>query len=65
MTSVLEARGGDDLLVTPGHRGECLIQTGHNRCVVSVFDYVVAPGETVRWQEEEVEWGDYLSWEEV
>lgn len=47
------------------YRGECLVQTDHNRCVVSVFDYRVAPGEAVTWQEEEVDWGSYLPWEEV
>lgn len=47
------------------YRGECLVQTGHNRCVVSVFDYRVAPEETVKWQEEEVDWGSYLPWDEV
>lgn len=47
------------------YRGECLVKTGHNRCVVSVFDYRAAPGETVRWQEEEVDWGSYVPWREV
>ncbi|CAN0585831.1 unnamed protein product, partial [Ectocarpus sp. 12 AP-2014] len=47
------------------YRGECLVQTGHNRCFVSVFDYRVVAGETVKWQEDEVEWGSYVPWEEV
>ncbi|CAM9772392.1 unnamed protein product [Ectocarpus sp. 6 AP-2014] len=58
---------GDDGLKTTSmrYRGECLVQTGHNRCFVSVFDYRVVAGETVKWQEEEVEWGSYVPWEEV
>ncbi|CAM9888884.1 unnamed protein product [Ectocarpus fasciculatus] len=58
---------GDDGLKTTSmrYRGECLVQTGHNRCFVSVFDYRVVPGETVKWQEDEVEWGSYVPWEEV
>lgn len=65
-TDTIERRqSGSKTLPPPVHRGECLVQTGHNRCVVSVFDYRVAEGETVRWQEEEVDWGSYLSWKEV
>ena len=30
-----------------------------------MFDYIVAPEERVRWQEDEVEWGSYISLEEV
>lgn len=56
---------GEPLPTSLRYRGECLVQTGHNRCVVSVFDYRVARGETVRWQEEEVDWGSYLPWGEV
>lgn len=47
------------------YRGKCLVQTGHNRCFVSVFDYRIVAGETVKWQEDEVEWGSYVPWEEV
>lgn len=46
-------------------RGECMVQTKSNRCLVSNFDYRVKPWETVRWQAEEVDWGSYVSWEEV
>lgn len=42
-----------------------MVQTNLNRCVVSVFDYRVAPWETVSWQEEEVEWGSFVPWDEV
>lgn len=58
-------RGNDDVLAMPVYRGECLVLTDYNRCLVSVFDYRVAEGETVRWQAEEVDWGSYLSWEKV
>ncbi|CAN0143376.1 unnamed protein product [Ectocarpus sp. 4 AP-2014] len=64
--SALENQGDDGLKTTSmRYRGECLVQTGHNRCFVSVFDYRVVAGETVKWQEDEVEWGSYVPWEEV
>lgn len=61
----IKAAEGQPLPASLRYRGECLVQTGHNRCVVSVFDYRVGPGETVQWQEEEVDWGSYLPWHEV
>ena len=44
----------------------CLIETGLNRCFVDVYDYAVQESqEQVQIDHDEVQWGDYLSLEEV
>ena len=44
----------------------CLIETGLNRCFVDVYDYTVQEDqEEVQIDHDEVQWGDYMSLEEV
>lgn len=54
-------RGLDGALSKPLFK--CVICTSYNRCVVTVFTYRCnAKEETIKWQEEEVAWGDYVSY---
>jgi isopentenyldiphosphate isomerase len=43
---------------------KCLICTSYNRCMVSMFTYRYDDklGDTIKWQEEEVDWGDFVSY---
>jgi 8-oxo-dGTP pyrophosphatase MutT (NUDIX family) len=44
----------------------CLVCTGYNRCLVDLFQYAMdSQTEVVRWQEEEVDWGDFCSYSTV
>jgi len=38
----------------------CTVCTSYNRCVVTLFTYAEDGGEIVRWQEEEVAWGEFV-----
>jgi hypothetical protein len=45
---------------------KCTICTSYNRCVVSVFTYQFDPKiDEIKWQEEEVQWGDFLEYDTV
>jgi 8-oxo-dGTP pyrophosphatase MutT (NUDIX family) len=40
---------------------KCVVCTAYNRCVVTLFSYTMdTKTETVQWQEEEVDWGDFV-----
>jgi len=40
---------------------QCVVCTDYNRCVVTLYCYVMnKETETVKWQEEEVAWGDFV-----
>ena len=40
---------------------QCVVCTDYNRCVVTLFSYAMnIETETVKWQEEEVAWGDFV-----
>lgn len=40
---------------------QCTVCTSYNRCVVTVFTYQYRSGEdSIKWQEEEVSWGDFV-----
>jgi 8-oxo-dGTP pyrophosphatase MutT (NUDIX family) len=40
---------------------KCVVCTAYNRCVVTLFSYRMdTQTETVHWQEEEVDWGDFV-----
>jgi isopentenyldiphosphate isomerase len=39
---------------------QCVVCTAHNRCVVELFSYVANVNEKIKWQEEEVSWGDFV-----
>lgn len=42
---------------------QCTICTSYNRCVVTVFTYRFDPNlDEVKWQEEEVQWGDFVDY---
>ena len=42
---------------------ECAICTSYNRCLVTLFHYTFQTNlESVSWQEEEVAWGDFVSY---
>uniref|UniRef100_A0A7S2NR84 Nudix hydrolase domain-containing protein n=1 Tax=Leptocylindrus danicus TaxID=163516 RepID=A0A7S2NR84_9STRA len=54
-------RGLDGALSEPLFK--CVICTSYNRCIVTVFTYRCnAKEEILKWQEEEVAWGDYVSY---
>mmetsp|Transcript_10838 Transcript_10838/g.16153 ORF Transcript_10838/g.16153 Transcript_10838/m.16153 type:complete len:459 (+) Transcript_10838:97-1473(+) len=54
-------RGLDGALSEPLFK--CVICTSYNRCVVTVFTYRCnVKEETLKWQEEEVAWGDFVSY---
>ena len=59
---------GEELGLTRSSLSEelfkCLICTAYNRCVVSMFTYRYDDklGDTIKWQEEEVDWGDFVSY---
>ena len=39
----------------------CVVCTAYNRCVVTLFSYTMnTERESVTWQEEEVDWGDFV-----
>ncbi|GKZ00935.1 hypothetical protein MPSEU_001045000 [Mayamaea pseudoterrestris] len=41
----------------------CTVCTDYNRCFVTLFAYHINPGEeSIRWQEEEVAWGQFCSY---
>jgi len=46
---------------------KCIICTAYNRCVVTMFTYKYISGgaENVKWQEEEVAWGDFVPYDVV
>jgi 8-oxo-dGTP pyrophosphatase MutT (NUDIX family) len=44
---------------------QCTICTAYNRCVVSMFAYQCLSEESVRWQEEEVQWGEFVPYDVV
>jgi 8-oxo-dGTP pyrophosphatase MutT (NUDIX family) len=45
---------------------QCTICTAYNRCVVSMFAYqCLTDAESIRWQEEEVQWGEFVPYEIV
>ena len=45
---------------------QCTICTAYNRCVVSMFAYqCLTDVERIRWQKEEVQWGEYVPYEVV
>lgn len=40
---------------------KCTVCTSYNRCVVTVFTYkYLSSDENIKWQEEEVSWGDFV-----
>jgi 8-oxo-dGTP pyrophosphatase MutT (NUDIX family) len=42
----------------------CVVCTAYNRCVVTLFSYAMnTQEETVAWQEEEVDWGNFVPYE--
>ena len=44
----------------------CLISTTYNRCVVTVFTYSYhSKYDTIQWQPEEVDWGDFIPYSVV
>lgn len=59
---------GEELGLTRSSLSEelfkCLICTAYNRCVVSMFTYRYDDklGDTIKWQQEEVDWGDFVSY---
>ena len=43
---------------------QCTICTSYNRCVVSMFTYTCDTTiEKISWQEEEVDWGDFIPYD--
>ena len=45
---------------------KCVVCTSYNRCVVSVFTYRCDMArEIIRWQEEEVAWGDFVPYTDI
>ena len=44
---------------------QCTVCTSYNRCVVSMFTYKCMDDEIIKWQEEEVQWGDWVSYTDV
>jgi len=45
---------------------KCTVCTGYNRCVVTMFTYCIDDEkEKLKWQEEEVAWGDYVPYDIV
>jgi len=45
---------------------KCTICTSYNRCVVTVFTYKFFPNvDEIKWQEEEVQWGDFVDYKLV
>lgn len=44
----------------------CIVCTAYNRCVVTVFTYKYVSGkEIIKWQEEEVAWGEFVPYDIV
>ena len=44
----------------------CLVCTAYNRCIVDLFQYVMdTTTEKIVWQDEEVAWGDFVSYEAI
>ena len=55
-TSLVGLSGGAPIL-------RCLVCTAYNRCLVDLFQYTMdTSDETIRWQEEEVAWGDFVDY---
>jgi len=44
---------------------QCTVCTSYNRCVVSMFTYKCMDHEIIKWQEEEVQWGDWVPYRDV
>jgi 8-oxo-dGTP pyrophosphatase MutT (NUDIX family) len=45
---------------------KCIVCTSYNRCVVTVYTYEFDSGlDRISWQEEEVQWGDFVSYDVV
>ena len=44
---------------------QCTVCTSYNRCVVSMFTYQCIDDEIIMWQEEEVQWGDWVAYTDV
>ena len=44
---------------------QCTICTSYNRCIVTVFTYEYRCDEEIKWQAEEVAWGDFVPYEKV
>lgn len=45
---------------------KCTICTSYNRCVVTVYTYRFQPSiDKIHWQEEEVQWGDFVDYKYV
>ena len=44
---------------------QCTVCTSYNRCVVSMFTYQCMDDEIIKWQKEEVQWGDWVSYTDV
>jgi 8-oxo-dGTP pyrophosphatase MutT (NUDIX family) len=58
-TSLVAKSGGGPLLT-------CLVCTAYNRCLVDLFQYTMDTSiETVKWQEEEVAWGDFVDYQVI
>ena len=44
----------------------CLVCTAYNRCLVDLFQYTMSTEhESIKWQEEEVSWGDFVPYQEI
>ena len=45
---------------------KCVVCTAYNRCVVTLYSYTMDTAEeAVTWQEEEVDWGDFVPYDVV
>jgi len=45
---------------------KCIVCTSYNRCVVTVYTYKFVSGvDSISWQEEEVQWGDFVPYDVV
>jgi 8-oxo-dGTP pyrophosphatase MutT (NUDIX family) len=45
---------------------KCIVCTSYNRCVVTLFTYKCDMNEeTIKWQEEEVAWGDFVPYADI
>lgn len=44
---------------------KCTVCTSYNRCVVTMFTYRCMDDEIIKWQEEEVQWGGWVSYRDI
>ena len=44
---------------------KCTVCTSYNRCVVTMFTYRCMNDEIIKWQEEEVQWGGWVSYRDI